>query len=106
MERSVDAGERCLPGPRGAPCGARGALGALSGGGIIGIRLPPSTLAFRKGPDGTREGRKWRSEIDLERPKYLGEACKIAPEATTCAFSMERLGLWRSGTCRGVPLGS
>ena len=87
----MDAGERCLPGPRGAPCGARGALGALSGGGIIGIRLPPSTLAFGKGPKPSHGRRKWLRGSSLEPAKYLGDPCKIPGWPTTrCSLSPGR----------------
>lgn len=88
----MDAGERCLPGPRGAPCGARGALGALSGGGIIGIRLPPSTLAFGKGLDVGRQDLKSLHRRGLGRVKYLEDPCKIALGATTRPFRRESWG--------------
>ena len=101
----MDAGERCLPGPRGAPCGARGALGALSGGGIIGIRLPPSTLAFGKGLDVGRQDPKCLRMRDLSRAKYLGDPCKIALGATTWPFRRESWGWSGPRPLDRVPLG-
>jgi hypothetical protein len=99
-ERSVDAGGRCLPGPRGARCGARGALGALSGGGIIGIRLPPSTLAFRKGPTAGRRPRKALRARGLVASKYYRDPCKIALNAATRPFQ----GLHEGRRAAGWPL--
>ena len=96
-ERPVDAGGRCLPGPLGARCGARGALGALSGGGIIGIRLPPSTLAFRKGPKAGRVTPKVRRERDLAPLKYRRDPCKIVMKATTRPFHGLREGRRAAG---------